>query len=100
MPETESPASTQQAEDKTKTLQTHQKQETEIVNQVRFTAGTLQHNVTFWKTITNNRYVLNIVSGYAIKFNDAFTEVKSSAQPLMIKFDKSTSDRISAQLSR
>ena len=61
----------------------HQKQETEIVNQVRFTAGTLQHNVNFWKTITNIRYVLNIVPGYAIKFNDAFTEVKSSTQPLM-----------------
>ena len=59
-----------------------------IVNQVRFTAGTLQHNVNFWKAITNNRYVLNIVSGYAIEFNDAFTEVMSSTQPLMSKFDK------------
>ena len=97
-PKTESLTSIQQAEDKSKILQTHQKQETEIVTQVRFTAGTLQHHVNFWKTITNNRYVLNIVSGYAIEFNDAFTEVMSSTQPLMSKFDKLTAGRISAQV--
>ena len=97
-PKTESFTSIQQAEDNSKILQTHQKQEAEIVTQVRFTAGTLQHNVNFWKTITNNRYVLNIVFGYAIEFNDTFTEVMSSTQPLISKFDKLTSDRISAQV--
>ena len=65
---------------------------------MRFTAGTLQHNVNFLKTIINNCYVLTIVSGYAFELNDAFTEVMSSTQPLMSKFDKFTSDRISAQV--
>ena len=46
----------------------------------------------------SNRYVLNIVSGYAFEFNYAFTEVMSRTQPLMSKFHRLTSDKISAQV--
>ena len=75
-----------------------QGQETEILNKVTFKAGTLQQNFGFWKSLTSNRYVLNIISGYDIELNDKFESVMKHRTSPSHHFDNATSAAITSQV--
>ena len=75
-----------------------QGQETEILNKVTFKAGTLQQNFGFWKSLTSNQYVLNIISGYDIELNDKFESVMKHRTSPSHHFDNATSAAITSQV--
>lgn len=72
--------------------------ETEILNKVTSKAGTLQQNFGFWKSLTSNRYVLNIISGYDIELNDKFESVMKHRTSPSHHFDNATSAAITSQV--
>ena len=65
---------------------------------VNYKGGTLPHCLQFWKSLTSDKYVLDIVCGYRIEFNDKWLGYQPQV-PSIAHFDSQTSRRISASIS-
>ena len=72
----------------------------EPINQVRnkgtFVAGQLKHYVYYWRTLTNDPEILDIIRGYKLEFIQwpEFSKIKNK------KFNQSDSRIISQEISK